>query len=182
MISFAVHQARAGLTGASEDFEQMLALLVRATEGPANLVVASPGDWGIDVLTGDLNGRVTVWQAKYFAQGVARSQQRQIMASFASARKAAADHGYMLDRWVLCIPASMDGPTTQWWQEWTLACAVPGRPGPVYGPVAQACRLAGFTSPFVAVTLRSRRWRSYGGAGSHDSDTGQGVVVSGRRH
>jgi len=28
--------------------------------------------------------------------------------------------------------------------------------------------------PFMAVTLRSRRWRSYGGADSHDSGTGQG--------
>ena len=33
---------------------------------------------------------------------------------------------------------------------------------------------AGFTGPFAAVTLRSGRWRSYGGAGSQGSDTGQG--------
>lgn len=30
MITFAAHQARAGQAGASEDFEQMLGLLVRA--------------------------------------------------------------------------------------------------------------------------------------------------------
>ncbi len=118
MINFAVHQARAGLAGASEDFEQMLGLLVRATCGEANLVFANPGDWGIDVVVGDLRGRVTVWQAKYFVRGVARGQQRQIEGSFASARKAAADHGYTLERWVLCIPASMDGPVLQWWQGW----------------------------------------------------------------
>ena len=118
MINFAVHQARAGLAGASEDFEQMLGLLVRATCGEANLVFANPGDWGIDVVVGDLRGRVTVWQAKYFVRGMARGQQRQIEGSFASARKAAADHGYTLERWVLCIPASMDGPVLQWWQGW----------------------------------------------------------------
>ena len=118
MINFAVHQARAGSAGASEDFEQMLGLLVRATCGEANLVFANPGDWGIDVVVGDLRGRVTVWQAKYFVRGVARGQQRQIEGSFASARKAAADHGYALERWVLCIPASMDGPVLQWWQGW----------------------------------------------------------------
>jgi outer membrane protein assembly factor BamB len=68
----------------------MLGLLVRATSGEASLVFANPGDWGIDVLVGDLRGRVTVWQAKYFARGVGRSQQRQIEGSFASALDAAA--------------------------------------------------------------------------------------------
>ena len=96
----------------------MLGLLVRGTSGEANLVFANPGDWGIDVLVGDLRGRVTVWQAKYFVRGVGRSQQGQITASFESALKAAREHGYTLERWVLCIPASMDGPTLQWWQGW----------------------------------------------------------------
>jgi hypothetical protein len=118
MITFASHQARAGMAGASEDFEQMLGLLVRVTEGEANLVFANPGDWGIDVLVGDLNGRASVWQAKYFRLGVGRSQQAQIAESFALALRAAARHAYVLERWVLCIPASMDGPTTQWWQAW----------------------------------------------------------------
>lgn len=118
MITFASHQARAGMAGASEDFEQMLGLLVRATSGEANLVFANPGDWGIDVLVGDLRGRVTVWQAKYFTRGVGRSQQGQIAESFGSALRAAARHGYTVERWVLCIPASMDGPTTRWWQGW----------------------------------------------------------------
>jgi WD40 repeat protein len=118
MINFAVHQARAGQSGASADFEQMLGLLVQAISGEANTVFANPGDWGIDVLVGDLRGRVTVWQAKYFIRGVGRGQWEQIRSSFGSALKAAADHGYTLERWVLCIPSSMDGPTLQRWQEW----------------------------------------------------------------
>jgi hypothetical protein len=119
MINFAVHQVRAGRAGASEDFEHMLGLLVRATSGgEARLVFANPGDWGIDVLVGDLNGSVSVWQAKYFVQGVGGSQQDQIRSSFASAVRAAKSHGYVLDRWVLCIPVSLDGPATQWWQGW----------------------------------------------------------------
>jgi tetratricopeptide (TPR) repeat protein len=118
MINFAIHQARAGLAGAGEDFEQMLGLLVRATCGEANLVFANPGDWGIDVVVGDLGNQVTVWQAKYFVRGVSRSQQGQIRSSFASAVEAAAAHGYALARWVLCIPASMDGTALQWWQRW----------------------------------------------------------------
>jgi hypothetical protein len=53
-----LHQVRAGQAGASEDFEQMPGLLVRATSGrEASLVFANPGDWGVDVLVGDLHGR-----------------------------------------------------------------------------------------------------------------------------
>jgi len=118
MINFAVHEVRTGKSGASEDFEQMLGLLVQATHGEANLVFADPGDWGIDVLVGDLRGRVTIWQAKYFVRGFNESQKDQVRKSFAAALKAADKHGYTVDRWVLCIPTSMDPGATQWWQGW----------------------------------------------------------------
>ena len=118
MINFASHQVRAGQSGAREDFEQMLGLLVRAVQGQASLVFANPGDWGIDVLVGDLNGQVTVWQAKYFPGGVGLSQQGQIRDSFRAVAGAAAARGYVLQRWVLCIPSSMDGPAMKWWQGW----------------------------------------------------------------
>jgi hypothetical protein len=119
MIDFHVHQVRAGSFGASEDFEKMLGLLVRATVGEANLVFPNPGDWGIDVLVGDLHGQVTVWQAKYFIRGVGKNQKPQIANSFESALRAASAHGYTVARWVLCIPSSMDGPAMQWWQGWS---------------------------------------------------------------
>lgn len=97
----------------------MVGLLVRTTtDGAANLVFANPGDWGIDILVGDLHGKVTVWQTKYFPRGVGRSQLGQIGESFAAALRAAAVHGYTLERWVLCIPSSMDGPAIQWWHRW----------------------------------------------------------------
>jgi len=118
MISFFAHQTRAGATGAREDFEQMLAQLAQATLGNVNLVFANPGDWGIDVLLGDLNGEATILQAKYFISGVTRHQKTQIKDSFESAHRAALTNGYALTRWVLCVPSSMDAPTTQWWQDW----------------------------------------------------------------
>jgi hypothetical protein len=118
MINFSVHEVRAGNSGASEDFEQMLGLLVQATHGEASLVFANRGDWGIDVLVGDLHGQATIWQAKYFARGFKKSQEDQVIKSFASALKAAGEHGYTVDRWVLCIPCSMDPEATQWWQRW----------------------------------------------------------------
>lgn len=120
MINFLTHELKAG-KGASEDFEQMLALLVQAIHGEASLVAANPGDWGIDVLVGDLRGRVTIWQAKYFARMFGKSQQDQVRRSFGAALKAAREHGYTIERWVLCIPVSMDPPATQWWQGWKTA-------------------------------------------------------------
>ncbi len=118
MITFAAHLVRAGHAGAPEDFEQMIAQLVQATQGSAHRVFAYPGDWGIDVFTGDLNGRITVWQAKYFRNGVAKSQKDQIGKSFDSVNRAAQKHGHRIGRWILCTQCSLDAPTLKWWQEW----------------------------------------------------------------
>jgi len=122
MITFAEHQVRAGKGGAPRDFEQMLGLLVRATsDKDASLVFANPGDWGIDVLAGSLNGQATVWQAKYFAQGIGRSQRAQIESSFATIIANAVANGFTLERWVLCTPVSMDNSSRQWWEKWSQA-------------------------------------------------------------
>lgn len=122
-IIFWAHTVRANPDGASRDFEEMLGQLVATTwDGPPDergrLILAKPGDWGIDVFVGKLDDRVTVWQAKYFVQGIGRSQQQQIRDSFASVVRAAEQHGFTVERWVLCVPASMDAPTTQWWDGW----------------------------------------------------------------
>ena len=118
MINFSVHEVRAGIDGAHADFEQMLALLVQATRGEAHLVFANQGDWGIDVLVGNLRGQVTIWQAKYFVRGFGESQQGQVRDSFAAALKAASEQGYEVARWILCLPTSMDKRATRWWQGW----------------------------------------------------------------
>jgi hypothetical protein len=118
-INFAAHQFRAGnMAGARDDFEQMLAMLVAAIHPGARLIAANPGDWGIDVLVGDLSGAVVIWQAKYFWPAVTRSRQAQIRDSFTSAVTAAARNGYQVRQWVLCVPASMDAPTALWWDRW----------------------------------------------------------------
>src|SRR5256885_10846906 len=63
-INFAAHQFRAGnIAGAREDFEQMLAMLVGAVHPGARLIAANPGDWGIDLLLGELSGAAVIWQA-----------------------------------------------------------------------------------------------------------------------
>ncbi|WP_176929965.1 serine/threonine protein kinase [Lentzea albidocapillata] len=118
-INFAAHQVRAGgMQGAREDFENMLSLLVRATRPGARMIAANPGDWGIDVLVGDLGGLVAIWQSKYFFPLVKESHQQEIRDSFKSARTNAEKHGYKLNQWILCVPSSMDPPTASWWDSW----------------------------------------------------------------
>lgn len=118
-INFAAHQTRCGLSGAREDFEQMIALLVQATQLSARLIAANPGDWGIDVVVGELDGGdVTIFQAKYFYPVVEGNHKQKIRDSFRAALAAAAEQGHRVARWTLCVPASMDGPTAKWWDGW----------------------------------------------------------------
>ncbi|MFJ1847660.1 hypothetical protein [Streptomyces sp. NPDC088146] len=53
------------------------------------------------------------------AVGVTRPTTRQVgIGSLASGLKAAAANGYTIERWILCIPSSMDGPAAHWWDGW----------------------------------------------------------------
>ncbi|MFY1670315.1 hypothetical protein ACN27G_10180 [Plantactinospora sp. WMMB334] len=118
-INFAAHQFRAGnMAGARDDFEQMLAMLIQAVHPGARAIAANPGDWGIDILLGELSGLVVIWQSKYFWPAVTRSAQAQIRESFDSALSAAKRNGYELSQWILCVPSSMDPATAQWWDRW----------------------------------------------------------------
>jgi hypothetical protein len=119
-IDFHAHLVRAGEGGASADFEQMLALLVGAIERERAIRIRPhPGDWGIDVLVGDLHDRAFVWQAKFFIREFGPSQCDQVRASFRSAMAAAVRLGYRIERWTLCVPCSMEGRAARWWQAWS---------------------------------------------------------------
>ncbi|CAM5690474.1 hypothetical protein GCM10010345_86840 [Streptomyces canarius] len=104
--------------GARDDFEKMIIELANATMPGVRTVAANPGDWGIDAFAGDLGGSITVWQFKYFHPVAAATHQRTIRESFQSVIKQAAEHGHTVKMWILCIPSSMDGPTTKWWDKW----------------------------------------------------------------
>ncbi|MFI1305061.1 serine/threonine protein kinase [Streptomyces sioyaensis] len=118
-IHFGVHEVRTGSAdGARADFEQMLAQLASATNPNVRMIAVNPGDWGIDAFAGDLGGSITVWQAKYFMPKTTTSQSQQIRESLANGLKAAAANGHTITLWILCIPSSMDGPTTKWWDSW----------------------------------------------------------------
>jgi len=98
----------------------MITQLASSTTAGVRSVQANPGDWGIDTFVGELDGsgRATVWQSKFFIDGVSESQKHQIREAFKAAVRASKDHGYQLDSWILCIPCSMDGSATAWWDGW----------------------------------------------------------------
>jgi|GEM_PF-3167652 len=122
MVNFRAHEMNTGsAAGARADFEQMIAQLVDALHPGARQVSANPGDGGIDVFLGRLDRQITVWQSKYFMPQVTRNHRGQIMESFASAQRNARAHGYRIGEWILCVPSSMDHPTTLWWDSWRRA-------------------------------------------------------------
>ncbi len=122
VVNFRAHELNTGSEeGARSDFEVMIAQLVDALHPGARRISPNPGDGGIDVFLGRLDDRIVVWQSKYFMPRVGRSQRRQIMESFASAQKNARAFGYRIDKWVLCVPSSMDHHTTLWWDGWKSA-------------------------------------------------------------
>ena len=123
-INFRAHELNTGSeAGARADFEQMIAQLVDARYPGARQVSANPGDGGIDVFVGRLDDRIIVWQTKYFLPRVTKAHRRQITESFDSAQRNAGTHGYQIGTWILCVPSSMDHPTTLWWDGWRRAQA-----------------------------------------------------------
>ncbi len=119
MVNFRAHELNTGSEeGAWADFEAMIAQLADALYPGARRISANPGDGGIDVFRGHLDDRIWVWQSKYFMPRVGQSQRRQIKESFDSAQRNARASGYRIDRWILCVPSSMDLQTALWWANW----------------------------------------------------------------
>lgn len=112
-INLAAHWLRG--EGPAHEFEQMLALLIEVTEGPAHEIRVARGDGGIDVLVGQLNGDIAVFQAKYHRK---RLSQKAVDESFQRAMDEAEKNHYRITRWVLCIPTSLTVSEQKWWSEW----------------------------------------------------------------
>ena len=70
------------------------------------------GDEGLDIISGDLDDRPTIWQCKSFPDGVKESQKAQIRESL----NRALSH-FTPIRWVLCLSVDMDAPAHRWFQK-----------------------------------------------------------------
>jgi hypothetical protein len=119
MINFHALIAKTGSKdGARASFEEMLAQLIRLSQPGVRRVEANPGDWGIDVFVGQLGSLISVWQSKFFIDGVGTTQQQEIRESLTSLMANAQAQGFSVKLWTLCIPCSMDPKATKWWDGW----------------------------------------------------------------
>lgn len=58
---------------------------------------AKSGDWGLDVIVGEIDEVISVWQAKFFIDGVGETQKEQIRESFKQVMKKAGEEGFTVD-------------------------------------------------------------------------------------
>lgn len=107
-----------GEAGARERFERLIAQLVRLRFPNATQIEARPGDWGLDVVDGELDGLVSVWQAKFFFPHFETKHRREVTESFERVITSAANQGFTVDAWTLCIPTNFDPKQKRWWDGW----------------------------------------------------------------
>jgi hypothetical protein len=115
MISFHQLIGPGGKEGARETFERLIAQLVGLKYKVVKRVEAHPGDWGLDVVVGEIDDVLSVWQAKFFIDGVGDVQKSQIRKSFRQVMAKAAEAGSKVDVWTLCIPVDLDAHALKWW-------------------------------------------------------------------
>jgi hypothetical protein len=118
VISFHQLIGDGGKEGAREKFERLIAQLVRVQLRTVRRIDANPGDWGLDVIVGEIDGVISVWQAKFFIDAFGGSQQAQIRESFAQVLRQASQQGFTVDAWTLCIPVDLDAENLKWWTNW----------------------------------------------------------------
>lgn len=118
MISFHHLIGEGGKDGAREKFERLIAQLVRLQIPTARRLGADPGDWGIDVFVGEIDEILSVWQAKFFIDGIGSAQQKQIRDSFKQLLAKSASEGFEVDVWTLCIPDDLSPQAERWWSRW----------------------------------------------------------------
>jgi tetratricopeptide (TPR) repeat protein len=107
-------------------FEELCGQIVRSEYPASQHISGEGGDEGIDIRDGDLdpilrlnNGsRLTIWQVKFFRNGIKVAQIRQITESFERAIQ------HRPDNWILCVPKALTTEEARWWDNFrTEKCA-----------------------------------------------------------
>ena len=95
-------------------FEDLCFQIISARHPGANVtrVDDAGGDKGIDIFAGNLADGPTIWQCKFFKNGVRSSQKTQIKQSL----RVAVQH-FQPRRWVLCIPIDLNANGHTWFQQ-----------------------------------------------------------------
>lgn len=107
-----------GVAGAREQFEKLCAQLISSRYPTARSVRAEGGDGGVDVFVGDQAdpAGITVFQVKYFPNGLKDSQKRQVRESFRHCRDNAQ---FGTREWILCIPLDLSQNEVAWFSQWS---------------------------------------------------------------
>jgi hypothetical protein len=113
--SFSALETRYGVAGAREEFEHIIAQLVRIEHPGARNVRVSQGDGGIDVLVGLTTDEAKIWQAKFFFPSFTAEQRSQVKSSLAKAIATVHNHGGKMRQWTLCLPVDLTKEQEQWW-------------------------------------------------------------------
>ena len=120
MIDLRQLEIRAGEAGARELFPKLISNLVALKHKNAKTIRPCPGDWGIDVLVGELtSGSCLIWQVKYFSNGIKKPQKEQIEESFEQLVKKSSEKSFKVDAWHLCLPCNLSAEELRWWETWS---------------------------------------------------------------
>jgi hypothetical protein len=95
-------------------FEDLCFQIISARHPGANITpVNEVGNGvGVDILEGDLKDRRTIWQCKFFINGIRSPQKVEIRRSL----KNALQH-FQPRRWILCLPIDLDANGHNWFQQ-----------------------------------------------------------------
>jgi hypothetical protein len=104
--------------GARATFERLIAQLVGLRYQGVKIVASRRGDWGLDVIVGEIDDVLSVWQAKFFIDGVEAAQKAQIRDSLSQVTDKASAEGFTVNVWTLCIPVDLDPDALKWWTGW----------------------------------------------------------------
>src|ERR1019366_8404976 len=95
-------------------FEDLCFQIIAARHPLAHVthVSGAGGDQGVDIFQGELAAEPTIWQCKFFANGIRSAQKNQIKKSLRVAL-----HHFQPRRWILCIPVDLDISAHAWLQQ-----------------------------------------------------------------
>ncbi len=107
-----------GTAGAREQFEKLCAQLICSLDPTARTVRNEGGDGGIDVFVGDQANPagITIFQVKYFPNGLKDSQKQQVRESFRHCRDNAQ---FGIQEWILCVPLDLSQSEIAWFSQWS---------------------------------------------------------------
>lgn len=103
--------------GARDVFAELVTQCVQNTYPGAQTVRPFPGDEGVDTFVGRFDEKLRVWQAKYFCDGIGKSQQQNIRESWRACRSSSVFN--QIVQWTLCVPTDLAIKEHKWWQQWS---------------------------------------------------------------